>query len=131
MSGRATFPSAGAVCTRKAVTTSIMIPGRRTTSRSNLVRLKRSNDKVGTRDSDVMEKTMSKGGKKHFGPGTQGKADGTGGLTDLPKDKIGENMVLSNRDKSQHTDQRGMDSKRIQSEQLQDHAASRFDDDTE
>ena len=40
---------------------------------------------------------MSKGGKKHFGPGTQGKGDGTGGLMDLPKDKIGENMVLSNR----------------------------------
>jgi hypothetical protein len=44
-----------------------------------------------------MELAMSKGGKKHFGPGTQGKGDGTGGLTDLPKDKIGENMVLSNR----------------------------------
>jgi hypothetical protein len=40
-------------------------------------------------------------------------------------------MVLSNRDKSQHTDERGMDSKRIQSEQLQDHSANRLDDDTE
>ena len=74
---------------------------------------------------------MSKGGKKHFGSGAQGKGDGTGALTDLPKDKIGENMVLSNRDKSQHTDQRGMDSKRIQSEQLQDHAANRLEDDSE
>jgi hypothetical protein len=78
-----------------------------------------------------MEFAMSKGGKMHFGPGAQGKGDGTGGLTDLPKDKIGENMVLSNRDKSQHTDERGIDSKRIQSEQLQDHSANRLDDDTE
>jgi hypothetical protein len=38
-------------------------------------------------------------------------------------------MVLSNRDKSQHSDQRGMDGKHIQSEQLQDHASNRFDDD--
>jgi hypothetical protein len=78
-----------------------------------------------------MELAMSKGGKKHFGPGAQGKRAGTGALTDIPKDKIGDNMVLSNRDKSQHTDQRGMDSKHIQSEQLQDHAANRLDEDAE
>jgi hypothetical protein len=72
---------------------------------------------------------MSNGGKKHFGPATHGKGAGTGALTDIPKDKIGDNMILSNRDKSQHTDQRGMDGKYIQSEQLQDHAANRLDDD--
>jgi hypothetical protein len=71
---------------------------------------------------------MTKAGK-HFGPGLQGKGAGTGALTDLPKEKIGENMILSNRDKSQHSDQRGADSKFIQSEQLQDHAANRLDDD--
>ncbi|HEU0085171.1 MAG TPA: hypothetical protein VFQ87_20160 [Bradyrhizobium sp.] len=71
---------------------------------------------------------MTKAGK-HFGPGLQGKGAGTGALTDLPKEKIGENMILSNRDKSQHTGQRGADSKFIQSEQLQDHAANRLDDD--
>jgi hypothetical protein len=38
-------------------------------------------------------------------------------------------MVLSNRDKSQHSDQRGMDSKHIQSEQFQDHSANRLDED--
>jgi hypothetical protein len=74
---------------------------------------------------------MPKGDKKHFGPGAQGKGAGTGGLTDIPRDKIGDNMILSNRDKAQHTDQRGMDSKHIQSEQLQDHAANRLDDDAE
>src|SRR5690348_6258733 len=102
MSVRATFPSAGAVCTRKAIITSIMIAGRRTTSRSNINPLRRSNDSSAEETWTLLELAMSKGGKKHFGPGTQGKGDGTGGLTDLPKDKIGENMVLSNRDKSQH-----------------------------
>jgi hypothetical protein len=74
---------------------------------------------------------MSSGGKKHFGPGSRGKGSGTGALTDVPKDMIGENMVLSNRDKAQHTEERGMDSKYVQSEQLQDHAANRLDDDME
>jgi hypothetical protein len=72
---------------------------------------------------------MTRGGRKHFGPGAQGKGAGVGALTDVPKDKIGENMILSNRDKSQHSDQRGNDSKYIQSEQMQDHAANRHDDD--
>jgi hypothetical protein len=76
-----------------------------------------------------MEVRMSKGSKKQVGAGTHGKGAGTGALSDVPKDKIGDNMILSNRDKSQHTDQRGMDSKHIQSEQLQDHAANRLDDD--
>ena len=72
---------------------------------------------------------MSKGGKKKIGAGAHGKGAGAGANTDVPKEKIGENMVLSNRDKSQHSDQRGMDGKHIQSEQLQDHASNRFDDD--
>ncbi len=71
---------------------------------------------------------MAGGDKKHFGRGTQGKGDGTGAMTDLPKDKIGENMVLSNRDKKQHSKQRGMDGKQIQTEQLQDHEGNRIDD---
>ncbi len=53
---------------------------------------------------------MSKGGKKHVGAGAHGKCAGTGANTDIEKEKIGENMVLSNREKSQHSDQRGMDS---------------------
>ena len=52
---------------------------------------------------------MSKGGKKQIGAGAHGKGAGAGANTDVPKEKIGENMVLSNRDKSQHSDQRGMD----------------------
>jgi hypothetical protein len=69
------------------------------------------------------------GSKTHFRSGLKGKGDGTGALTDIPADKIGENMVLSNRDKAQHSDIRGMDGKAIQTEQYQDHSANRIVDD--
>jgi hypothetical protein len=72
---------------------------------------------------------MSKGGKKQVGAGAQGKGAGAGANSEIQKEKIGDNMVLSNRDKSQHSDQRGMDSKHIQSEQLQDHSANRLNED--
>jgi len=69
---------------------------------------------------------MANASKKHIGPGARGKSAGTGGTTDIDKEKIQENMVLSNRDKSQHSHERGLDSKGIQSEQLQDHVGNRF-----
>lgn len=68
------------------------------------------------------------GSKTHFRSGMHGKSDGTGAMADIPKDKIGDNMVLSNRDKKQHSDIRGMDGKSIQTEQYQDHAANRLDE---
>ena len=68
---------------------------------------------------------MANASKKHFGAG----ARGSGANTDIQKEKIGENMVLSNRDKSRHSAARGMDSKEIQSEQWQAHADNRFEDD--
>ena len=34
-------------------------------------------------------------GDKHFGRGTQPKGTGTGAMTDIDKDKIGDNAVLS------------------------------------
>lgn len=39
-------------------------------------------------------------------------------------------MVLSNHDKASHTDQRGLDSRMVQTEQFHDHTANRrnFDD---
>jgi len=67
----------------------------------------------------MSEGTMSQSGKKHMGPGAQGKGHGTGGLTD--ETEVPENMVLSNRDKKQHSAERGQDSKRVQTEQLRDH----------
>jgi hypothetical protein len=72
---------------------------------------------------------MPGGDKKHFGRGSQGKGDGSGAMTEIPREKLGENMVLSNRDKKQHSKQRGLDGKQIQSEQLQDHAGNHAEDD--
>lgn len=69
---------------------------------------------------------MANASKKHFGEGSQGKGDGSGAMTHMDLDKIGPNDVLSNRDKSQHTDGRGLDSKAVKTEQYQDHAANRI-----
>jgi hypothetical protein len=57
-----------------------------------------------------------------MGPGAQGKRSGVGALTELPEGMLEENMVLSNRDKSLHSDQRGLDSAMVQTEQYHDHA---------
>lgn len=69
---------------------------------------------------------MANADKKHHGPAVQGKGDGTGGMTDLDASEIPANAVLSNRDKSRHSEERGLDSKSVQTEQLQDHAAARL-----
>jgi hypothetical protein len=63
---------------------------------------------------------MAKADKKHMGPGEHGKGAGVGAMTDLDPEKIGENDVLSNRDKQQHTKELGLDSKAVQSEQHND-----------
>jgi hypothetical protein len=69
---------------------------------------------------------MASGGKKHIGRGSQGKGSGTGARTKLAKGMIGENDVLSNSDKKQHSEQRGLDGNRIKSDQYRDHAANRL-----
>jgi hypothetical protein len=66
-----------------------------------------------------MEAQMANADRKHYGPGVQGKGDGTGALTDTPGD-LPENAVLSNRDKKQHPPERGLDGKHVESEQRQD-----------
>lgn len=70
---------------------------------------------------------MSKASGKNFGPGTKikGKGAGTGAMTDVQDELIGENMVLSNRDKAEHSRDRGQDSKWVETEQLQDHEANK------
>lgn len=68
---------------------------------------------------------MANASKHHVGPGTQGKGSGTGAMTELPEGVLEENMVLSNRDKSRHSDGRGLDGKMVQTEQFQDHAGNR------
>lgn len=60
---------------------------------------------------------MAHADKKHFGKGVQGKGDGTGAMTEGDAADIPANAVLSNRDKAQHSDDRGLDSKAVQAEQ--------------
>jgi hypothetical protein len=67
---------------------------------------------------------MAHADKKHFGKATHGKGSGTGAMTRARKDMLGENMVLSNRDKSRHSRERGLDSRETQTEQYQDHVGS-------
>jgi hypothetical protein len=69
---------------------------------------------------------MANASRKHFGSGAQGKGAGAGARTDVPKDKLTENMVLSNRDKKRHSEERGLDSGEIRNEQFQDHAGNRL-----
>ena len=68
---------------------------------------------------------MANASKNHMGPASQGKGSGTGAMTELPEGILEENMVLSNRDKSRHSDERGLDSKTVQTEQYHDHASNR------
>jgi hypothetical protein len=77
---------------------------------------------------------MAKADRHSMGPGTQGKGDGSGAMTELPEGVLGENQVLSNRDKSRHSDERGLDSRHVQTEQYHDHVGARRteeDSDTE
>jgi hypothetical protein len=56
---------------------------------------------------------------------SQTKGAGSGGMTDLQDDLVGENDVLSNRDKAEASGDRGQDGKWVQTEQLEDHAANK------
>jgi hypothetical protein len=68
---------------------------------------------------------MANADRKHMGSGSQGKGDGTGAMTDLDQEILPETMVLSNRDKAQHTRDRGLDGKAIQTDQLHNHEANK------
>lgn len=69
---------------------------------------------------------MANASKKSMGPGTQGKRDGSGAMTSesIADGLLGPNQVLSNRDKSQHSGNRGFDGKAVQTEQRQDHSGN-------
>ncbi|MDQ0136494.1 hypothetical protein J2T08_004430 [Neorhizobium galegae] len=49
-------------------------------------------------------------------------------MTEIDKAILPENKVLSNRDKAQHSRERGLDSKMVQTEQLHDHEANHLND---
>lgn len=72
---------------------------------------------------------MANADKKHMGVGSQGKGDGSGAGTIADIEKIGENQILSNRDKARHPDTRGLDSKRVETDQRQDHESNKIPDD--
>lgn len=76
-------------------------------------------------NTQTEESDMAHGDKKHFGKGTHGKGSGVGAMTELEADTVGENEILSNRDKKQHSKQRGQDGNAIKTEQRQDHSANR------
>ena len=68
---------------------------------------------------------MSHASRKKFGKGAKGKGDGAGAMTTAPRDLLGENAVLSNRDKAQEGRLRGTDSRFVMNEQRQDQAHNR------
>lgn len=72
---------------------------------------------------------MANASRKTMGAGAQGKGDGTGATTEIDKDVLPDNMVLSNRDKARHPEGRGMDGKFLQTEQFHDHGSDRLSDD--
>jgi hypothetical protein len=71
-------------------------------------------------------RTMANASKSHFGEGSQGKKDGSGAMSHMDLSLIGENDVLSNRDKKTHGKERGLDGNAIKSDQYQDHSANRI-----
>jgi hypothetical protein len=75
-------------------------------------------------ETDIMAKASS----KRMGAGAQGKNSGNGAMTDVDKAILPENKVLSNRDKAQHSRERGLDGKTVQTEQFHDHEANHLND---
>ncbi|MFB9949491.1 hypothetical protein ACFFP0_11565 [Rhizobium puerariae] len=63
-----------------------------------------------------------------MGGAARGKNSGNGAMTDIDRNVLPENMVLSNRDKAQHSRERGLDGKAVQTEQFHDHEANHLDD---
>ncbi|MCS0501237.1 hypothetical protein [Ancylobacter mangrovi] len=70
---------------------------------------------------------MANASRKHIGVGNSGKKTGGGAMTDLPRDALPENAPLSNRATKRHPEERGLDSKAVQTDQFKDHSANRRD----
>lgn len=68
---------------------------------------------------------MANARKNSTGKGLKGKGAGVGAMTTVPEGALEENMTLSNRDKSQHAGERGLDSRAVRAEQSQDYAGNR------
>jgi hypothetical protein len=82
--------------------------------------------KAGANDNEQRKETaMAHASRKNVGKPDKGKGSGSGARTQLKEGMLGENDVLSNRDKKQHSHDRGLDEKAVKTEQYQDHAANR------
>jgi hypothetical protein len=64
---------------------------------------------------------MAHASKTHFDEGRRGKKSGGGASMHIDLEKISENDILSNRDKSRH-----FDGNTVKSKQYQDYAANRL-----
>jgi hypothetical protein len=71
--------------------------------------------------AEIADVKPAKNGHAAPGPRITAKGDGSGAMTELQDDLIAANMVLLNRDKAEHSRQRGQDSRWVQTEQLEDH----------
>ncbi|MBB1492159.1 hypothetical protein H5395_11550 [Paracoccus sp. MC1854] len=74
---------------------------------------------------------MANASSKKFGAGQQdqGKGDGSGGLSPVEPDTPLPTEVLSNRDTSRHSEQRGLDSRHVKNEQGHEHVGAQDPDD--
>lgn len=72
---------------------------------------------------------MANASKNSIGKSLKGKGAGVGAMTTLPEGALEENMTLSNRDKSQHAGERGLDGRAIRTEQSQDDGGTRRSED--
>ncbi|QQO44167.1 hypothetical protein [Paracoccus sp. MC1862] len=74
---------------------------------------------------------MANASSKKFGAGQQdqGKGDGSGGLNPVEPDTPLPTEVLSNRDTSRHSEQRGLDSRHVKNEQGHEHVGAQDPDD--
>ena len=73
---------------------------------------------------------MADASRKGYGPGQQDQAKGvgSGGMSPADLPSTPKTEILSNRDTQQHSDERGLDSRNVQNEQLQDHSGARDHD---
>ncbi|TCT07653.1 hypothetical protein [Aquabacter spiritensis] len=69
---------------------------------------------------------MANASRKHMGPNTRGKGAGVGATSEIAPEALPEHGVLSNRDKAAHTEERGLDSKGVQTDEWRTHAANRM-----
>ncbi|APG85042.1 hypothetical protein [Sinorhizobium americanum] len=68
---------------------------------------------------------MANASRKNIGKPDKGKGSGSGARTTMKEGMVGESDVLSNRDKAQHSQARGLDQNATKTEQYQDHAGNR------